>query len=445
MNDLRLGHGTVLIVEDEQALREAMIRQLERAGHRVLSASNAEDARALMGEHDVDVLVADINLPDESGVMLLRDVHENGWSVASLMVTGVDNPDIAAAALELGAYGYLIKPVQATQLTIAVSNALIRLNLERDLRNDVQELEDTLDRAEEEIAVISQQVTAQQHHVSAASDSRRELIVAAQTRLRDSETVLLGQGEIAVVLRGADAVDLKLSADALADALLEQPEVEGCRVRADVGAAAPSATAQQTVHDADVACFSASRRPDPSTAVYDANMPDSLRGTLGLQRDLLPAVNNGQITAFFDPVINLQDDRVYGVHVVPRWKHPDRGLLPHTVFLPLAAQLGLADTVTIAMIRSACSALAHWNEQHPDRRLWAGVNVSAGQLLRGRVIDDIANALSVTGVQPGQLVVHLHEHAISDHEDALHGPVQATSSAQGAWGCTICMIFPSIW
>lgn len=83
----------------------------------------------------------DVNLPGDSGLELVKHLRRHHSSTAVLMVTGVDDPLIADSALELGAYGYLVKPFQGNELVINVSNALRRRELEKQNREHREHLE----------------------------------------------------------------------------------------------------------------------------------------------------------------------------------------------------------------------------------------------------------------------------------------------------------------
>ena len=72
------------------------------------------------------VVLCDIGLPGSSGLDLVAELGRTHPEVATVMVTGQDDPDVAATALQLGAYGYLTKPFEANQLLIDVTNALRR-------------------------------------------------------------------------------------------------------------------------------------------------------------------------------------------------------------------------------------------------------------------------------------------------------------------------------
>ncbi|MDX6536297.1 MAG: hypothetical protein QOD37_638 [Gaiellales bacterium] len=149
---LHLRHGasaSVLIVDDEAALCESLRDQLVRAGYSAGVATSAGEANALLVHSHFDVLLCDVRMPERSGLDLVRQVLEERSSVAAIMMSGLDDPQVADAALALGAYGYLVKPFTQNELLIHVRNALTRLELEREeaaRRRGLEERKELLER-----------------------------------------------------------------------------------------------------------------------------------------------------------------------------------------------------------------------------------------------------------------------------------------------------------
>jgi putative two-component system response regulator len=130
----------LLIVDDEDALRRSMRRTLRRAGHEVAEASSVPGARAVLASATgIELVFCDLGLPGESGLELVRSLQ--GTDVAVVMLTGVDDPAVANDALAIGAYAYLVKPLEPNEVLINVASALRRRELELARRGYVKELE----------------------------------------------------------------------------------------------------------------------------------------------------------------------------------------------------------------------------------------------------------------------------------------------------------------
>ena len=113
----------ILCIDDDPAVRKVIARVLDDGGHRCMTAGDVDEARHLIAENDYSVVLCDIGLPGESGLELLAELAHTP-AIATVMVTGRDDPDIADLALELGAYGYLTKPFAPNDLLINIAGAV---------------------------------------------------------------------------------------------------------------------------------------------------------------------------------------------------------------------------------------------------------------------------------------------------------------------------------
>ncbi len=136
----------ILVVDDEPQIRELLVRFLAYDGYDCLGAANGEMALKLMNDNSFHLVISDIMMPGMSGIELLRHIRAANPDVAVIMATAVDSRKTAMEALEAGAYGYLIKPFDRTDVLITVANALERRRLtilsqqyERTLEAQVEE------------------------------------------------------------------------------------------------------------------------------------------------------------------------------------------------------------------------------------------------------------------------------------------------------------------
>jgi len=102
---------TVLVVDDEEGIRKALERFLTRLGYQVAIASNATEALERLATDHPQAMLCDIRMPQTSGVELLPKVLAQDPDLAVIMLTAIDEPRTAIECLKLGAYDYLIKPV----------------------------------------------------------------------------------------------------------------------------------------------------------------------------------------------------------------------------------------------------------------------------------------------------------------------------------------------
>lgn len=141
----------LLIVDDEPALRAWERRVLEAQGYTCAEAADVPQARAALSAGRYELALLDVNLPGGSGIELLAEIRAEHPDTSVLMVTGEDDLTLATAAIELGAYGYLVKPVRAGELLINVTNALHRRRREADLIRRLEALQSSRAQAEQEL------------------------------------------------------------------------------------------------------------------------------------------------------------------------------------------------------------------------------------------------------------------------------------------------------
>jgi putative two-component system response regulator len=163
----------ILVVDDEPYVREIIWEWLSAAGYACTVADSGQRAVEILAAERFDLVVSDITMPGMDGVALLAHVRESFPDMAVIMVTAVDDRKVAIHTLELGAYGYVIKPFTKNEILINVVNALER----RRLRLLSQEYERSL---EFQVRERTQEVR----------DREREIIfrLLSATGYRDDET-----------------------------------------------------------------------------------------------------------------------------------------------------------------------------------------------------------------------------------------------------------------
>ncbi|HWC14791.1 MAG TPA: HD domain-containing phosphohydrolase [Actinomycetota bacterium] len=176
-------HDTLLIVEDEPVTRGVLADVLGGADYSCRTAADAHEARNILAAHDIQLVLTDINMPGESGLDLIRYVRARQPEVALLMVTGYDDAALAETALDVGAYGYVIKPFTANEILIAVANALRRRELEMGMRNQTARLEWMVQQRTSELTTALQDLArAEEELRSSREDTIKRLAMAAEFR-----------------------------------------------------------------------------------------------------------------------------------------------------------------------------------------------------------------------------------------------------------------------
>jgi len=135
------GARKLLIVDDEPLVCEILSRWLDAEGFNCHSVTRAEEALRALEQADFALMLTDIKMPGTSGLDLLAQARRRWPELAVVVVTGVDDRQVALKALELGAFGYVIKPLERNEVVINVVNALERRRLQMESRRYQQRLE----------------------------------------------------------------------------------------------------------------------------------------------------------------------------------------------------------------------------------------------------------------------------------------------------------------
>lgn len=129
-------NGRILVVDDEEGLREALAEKLRHSGHEVETAESAEEALSGLSRFEPDLIVTDLMMPGLSGLELLEKVQETVPSVDVVVMTGHEDMSSAVDAMKAGAFDYLVKPVKLARVDDLVNRCLKEQALNREAREE---------------------------------------------------------------------------------------------------------------------------------------------------------------------------------------------------------------------------------------------------------------------------------------------------------------------
>jgi DNA-binding NtrC family response regulator len=170
--------GTILVVEDDDAMRELLAEELGDAGYVVRSAPNASLGLDLARAETVDLVITDLRMPEMDGFDLIRGVKALPAPPHVIMVTAFGSIETAIRAVKLGAYDYIIKPFEIDALLLAIDKALSERNLRQRVDRLQREVEDRFSWG----------------NVVAKSEAMREVLTIVQ-RIAGSTASVLITGE----------------------------------------------------------------------------------------------------------------------------------------------------------------------------------------------------------------------------------------------------------
>jgi DNA-binding NtrC family response regulator len=119
----------ILCVDDEPMIREILRETLEQEGHRVSEAENGQVARDKIDQDAFDLILTDVKMPVMDGFTLMKNLGDLTDEIPVVVITSFGDVDVAVDAIRLGAYDYIVKPFNISQVTISVQRALERRRL----------------------------------------------------------------------------------------------------------------------------------------------------------------------------------------------------------------------------------------------------------------------------------------------------------------------------
>ncbi|MDH3250015.1 MAG: GGDEF domain-containing response regulator [Acidimicrobiia bacterium] len=185
-------------MDDDVQMVSLVRRLVERSGHSSVGAQSGEEAIECLSVEGFDLLITDITMGGLSGLELLEAARRDDPDLAVIVVSGIEDPLTAEASLRGGAFGYVVKPFEVTEMQIAVSNALRRRQLEIEQRRHLEHLETEVDRRTEQLRLASLEAQVQEQRFrSLAQASPLGIIYADRDNVLDycnvSAEVLLGR------------------------------------------------------------------------------------------------------------------------------------------------------------------------------------------------------------------------------------------------------------
>jgi diguanylate cyclase (GGDEF)-like protein/PAS domain S-box-containing protein len=265
-----------------------------------------------------------------------------------------------------------------------------------------------------------------------------QVLAAASTRfgeaVRSGDTAArLGGDEFAILLEDSDLDSATAVAERVQTLLAEPLEVDGRRitVRVSIGIAQAipgESVPEEVLRNADVAMYWAKDRGKSAVAVYDSRLHAEALERLELRGDLQRALRRDELRLHYQPIVDVETGRVEGFEALVRWQHPSRGLVPPVLFVPMAEESGMIVALGRWVLERACrdgSVL-----RAPDREIEIAVNLSAHELARPEIVDEVLAVLSATGFPPRRLVLEITEGAIL-HDLATVAPRLTALRAHG--------------
>jgi diguanylate cyclase (GGDEF)-like protein/PAS domain S-box-containing protein len=240
--------------------------------------------------------------------------------------------------------------------------------------------------------------------------------------IREGDTVArLGGDEFAIIQTGGE---LKLAqTSALAERVIENISVpysiEGHHVT--IGATLGISLApddgtgpDQPLQNADLALYRSKSDGRGGYRFFEPEMDARALARRALERDLRAGIGHGEFEVHYQPLLDIQGNKIISFEALLRWKHPQRGLLLPAAFLSAAEETRLIIPIGEWVLRTACKAAVRWTD--PIR---VAVNISPAQFKNRNLVPTVKDAISSAGLDPGRLELEINEAILIQDSDAV--------------------------
>lgn len=266
---------------------------------------------------------------------------------------------------------------------------------------------------------------------AAGDDMLRAVALRLHNAARVEDTAArLGGDEFALLLEGVAEPDTALAvAQRLINDISQPVMLEGqpINIGVSIGVALypqHGGEAGQIFANADLALYEAKSEGRHCARLYDTSLRAMAQGKMLRDTQVRLALDRNEFEMFYQPQVRLTDNRLVGAEALLRWRHPEKGLLPPSEFLPALEGGVLGARVGAWVIETACAQAALWRTGlAPELRI--AVNLFGLQFRSGDLPEWIMAVLDKAGLPPQALELEITENVILRHEDAIIAPLRA--------------------
>jgi diguanylate cyclase (GGDEF)-like protein len=253
------------------------------------------------------------------------------------------------------------------------------------------------------------------HGHQAGDEVLRQVGARLKAAMRENDTVgRIGGDEFVMLI---DSVGIYTAPELVAERILDvlrQPMLLADRERAPISITASigiatgrPGSAEDLMQDADLALYKAKASGKNGYVKFETAMQTAAQDRIHLEMDLANALEQHQLFLVYQPMLDLDSEKVVGVEALLRWRHPLSGVVSPAVFIPIAEDTGTIIPIGRWVLEQACTQGAAWHGRGYPLNI--SVNASARQLERSEFIDEVRAALKASGLPAASLTIEITE------------------------------------
>ena len=439
----------ILLIEDnpgDARLVQVLLDEVENTAFGITHVESLDEALGRLDTGLSDVILADLSLPDSSGLTTIERLRDRSFGTAIVVLSGQEDEKIALQALESGAEDYLVKGRgDGETISRSIRYSLQRKRAEQQLdylknydsltglanRNLFRDLlEQAIARADREgsymLAVLFlsldrfKAINAEFGH-SCGDALLKAVAGRIKNALREGNTAArVGGDEFCFIVEDVEEVHEVVSLVGRILDLFKQPfVVEGqeISVSASIGISAhPPSAGDRLLPESEFAASRAKEQGPNTYQFYTDEMNVQAFERLALERSLRRALEQEEFFLHYQPQVDLESGQIVGVEALLRWQHPEMGLVSPIRFIPILEETGLISEVGAWVIHTACEQVKRWEDAGLGP-LRIATNISARQFEQNGLTETVGRCLGEFGLRPGCLELELTESMIMENPE----------------------------
>ncbi len=445
----------ILVVDDDDVDRESIKRSLQKSDFNCTTseASTANQALELCQNKHFDVILLDFRMPERDGIELLKELRNSSddFTAVVVMMSHSEDEKVALDSLQAGAQDFILKrEISAARLRRTILQARKRFELEQELRESFYRVKVLAER-DMLTNLANRYLFDESFKVAVANNKRSGSTLAlllfdvdnfklindtyghslgdqllkrvcrrVLSTLRGNELFArLGGDEFALMLTNLNsAYDAARVADRICTCMKLPFEIDSYDVTTSVSigisvCSGNEDSAEDLLKYADIAMYRSKRAGRGQISFFEEGMQRQSQRRLLLENGLIQAMNNGDFTLAFQPLLNAQDGSIFGFEVLLRWQYELQTIAPDE-FIPIAEEAHLMIDIGRWVISQSIKQLAQWNKNR-QQPFHLAINVSAVQLADSGLPEWIKNECERAQISPSLLEFEITETALIDN------------------------------
>jgi len=434
--------------EINHLLNAASYEKIKNVTYNIRAVDDHADAMRAIESGQFDACLVNFDLDEKTGLDLVRETTAANLGLPFILLTDGGDHHVDAEAMAAGVVDNFIKD----QVTAPLLGRAIRYGIER--KRTEQRLASLAEYDElTGLANRSHFLGALRHEIAMAKRTGGQLAIffldldrfkrvndelghmmgdhllmkvadILRECCRETDTVArLGGDEFAIVATNIEDSGADVVARKILSALASHFTIVGHQVHTSISIGitlypSDEDNIERLLANADMAMYRAKAAGGNTFRYFDAHLSAEIKRKRHMSRALREALDRGDLSAHYQPIIDLSGTRVVGAEALARWRLEGQEFVAPSEFIPIAESDGMIDQLGERMLLTACRDCVDWQAQGLGG-VGVAVNVSPSQFKRSNMVDVVLRTLQESRLDPGLLELELTENTVMrDFEDA---------------------------